>query len=277
MLNFTPIICILNSDFFGEIILMCNALNIEFYYEDNTFFVKKEAELFFLENLNEYVKEKSDLFIEENFEKEVSIGIFSYFSILSIVVFFIFTKITNFPLWVNIGGNDAYLVVNGEFYRALTSLFLHNDIMHIFSNLLFFLLLLKTIIYFFNEGRAWFLVILSGFTGNIISDYIYQTNHISIGFSTSVFGAIGILSAIRKNRNKFIPIATGVALFAFTGIGKEVDMLAHFTGLVSGMLFAILYEKKHFKIFYLNDKLYKVLICLLIVFSWIAALYFKNF
>ena len=70
--------------------------------------------------------------------------------------------------------------------------------------------------------------------------------HTSIGASTAVFAALGLLVAhALRNRGpvretllkRWSPLIGGVVLLAMTGVGGErTDVMAHVTGFVAGML-----------------------------------------
>lgn len=69
--------------------------------------------------------------------------------------------------------------------------------------------------------------------------------HLSVGASTAVFGALGILVALvwRRGflrhtpwRRRFAPIFAGIALLAYTGTaGENTDLGAHLFGFVAGL------------------------------------------
>ncbi len=280
MNKFINILCITDDTILSDITLICNALFIDFFIENGLLFVDLHKSNFFLKNFNEYLNEEIGKTSENiDISANVKIELFSYCLIIFLITTFIFTRYNHFYHWVNIGGNDAYLLINGEFWRSITALTLHNGIIHIFSNLLFFSLLLKPLIHFLNEGKAWFFVFLSGAAGNILSDYIYQIDHVSIGFSTAVFGAVGILSVLNfynKEETSFIrqflPFGAGLGLFAFTGISKEVDVAAHFTGLLSGIIITLIYFKKINFLSKISDLTYKILTVSIIAISWFVAI-----
>jgi len=277
MRTLNPFLTVLDNGFLQEIELLFAALNINCEIEKKTIYLKSEDIDFVYKNLNEYLAEEIK---EIDTSKDTPVNIlFSYFLIFGLFVFYFFTKSTNFNYWVRIGGNDANKVINGEFYRALTSLTLHNDILHICSNILFFLILIKPVVKILKDGKTWFFILLAGFTGNVFSDYIYQAYHTSIGFSTSVFAVIGMLSFINFTINKeetffvkkYLPFAAGIALLSITGMGKNVDMAAHISGFFSGIVVLMLYKKKKDFFDKFNDNVYKTVVLFVFVISWLFA------
>ena len=90
------------------------------------------------------------------------------------------------------------------------------------------------------------LVVLAGAVGNFINAWGYGAHHSSIGFSTAVFGAIGILGGLtyvgavrdrgtHRGRPAWTAIAGTLALLAMLGASERSDMLAHAFGTLAGV------------------------------------------
>lgn len=145
-------------------------------------------------------------------------------------------------VWISVGSADAGLILRGEIWRVVTALTLHADVLHLMSNVViggFFVLWLCREI---GPGVGWLAVLLSGISGNAINTVVQSPLHNSIGASTAVFGAIGILSGLRAHENStasrsvVVPLMTGMIFLAFLGSGGErTDIGAHLFGLVSGV------------------------------------------
>ncbi|HEY6879696.1 MAG TPA: rhomboid family intramembrane serine protease, partial [Polyangiales bacterium] len=99
-----------------------------------------------------------------------------------------------------------------------------------------------------SEGVGWgaALVLASGTLGNLINAWVHQTLHRSVGFSTAVFAAIGLLGSLafvqarrhtRPLRPAWTALATTAALFALLGTSEKsnVDVLAHLFGAAAGV------------------------------------------
>jgi rhomboid protease GluP len=97
---------------------------------------------------------------------------------------------------------------------------------------------------YLGTGVGWFSVLLTGAFGNIVNAFLQAPDHRSIGASTAVFAALGILSAFTWRRGffrgtpwrtRFAPVTAGIALLAFTGTaGENTDLGAHLFGFVAG-------------------------------------------
>lgn len=151
------------------------------------------------------------------------------------------------PWWKEAGIASAEKVLSGEWWRVITALTLHADLAHYAANLatgLLFAAFLRPIV---GTGLCWLGIVLSGGLGNFINAWTYKS-HLSIGASTAVFGALGMLVACqavstllpgRRARlwEIILPIGAGLALLAFLGTGSEtepVDYMAHFWGFLAG-------------------------------------------
>jgi len=150
--------------------------------------------------------------------------------------------------WYQAGQMDAGSVVAGQWWRVVTALTLHSDLEHILSNLLFgavFGFLAGRIL---GGGVAWLGIVLAGALGNFMNALVQPPAHLSIGASTAVFAALGMivshsLQAWTLDQQKptamkrWSPLIGGAILFAYLGIGGEhTDVLAHVTGFLAGLL-----------------------------------------
>ena len=141
-----------------------------------------------------------------------------------------------------------YLMYRGEFYRLLTSTFLHADVEHLFNNLL--------LLYFCGEvvektlGKWKFLVLYFGSAvcGDLLSaavEYSTGAYYNSIGASGAVFGLTGamlFLVIIKRGEAANISMKRAliaVALSLYAGFADvSVNNAAHVGGLLSGFILA---------------------------------------
>lgn len=145
--------------------------------------------------------------------------------------------------WRSAGMVIANAMFSGEPWRAVTALTLHADTGHLASNLAFGGFFGFFLGRYFGPGVAWLAILGSGAAGNLLNAMIQPAEHRSIGASTAVFGALGLLTAHAWRRGpghgslraRLAPIVAGIALLAFTGTGGEnTDIFAHLTGFVAG-------------------------------------------
>ena len=133
---------------------------------------------------------------------------------------------------------------NGDWWRPITALTLHADFAHLISNCVFLIVLTPFICRTIGPTLTWFLILGGGILGNITTCYFYSIPHRSLGSSTAVFAALGLLaglSIINKLRQHHINLATralvaSIALVAITGLDLTTDVLAHIFGFLFGLL-----------------------------------------
>jgi rhomboid protease GluP len=148
--------------------------------------------------------------------------------------------------WFVAGASDAARVLAGEWWRTITALTLHADSNHVFGNIAIGTIVVTMVMRRTGVGLGAALVVLAGALGNFVNAWGYATHHSSIGFSTAVFGAIGILGGLtyidavrdrgtRRGRPAWTAIAGAFALLAMLGASERSDMLAHLFGTVAGL------------------------------------------
>lgn len=149
--------------------------------------------------------------------------------------------------WEAAGAGQAGLIMSGEWWRVLTALGLHADVGHLIGNLIMGSLFGVFLAQILGAGLAWLAILLASAAGNALNALIEPVNHTSIGASTAVFAALGLLAALawkreaaqhRRGRRKLLPLAAGVMLLTFLGVGGErTDIGAHVAGFIVGCVF----------------------------------------
>ena len=139
--------------------------------------------------------------------------------------------------WFARGSADAAAILRGEYWRAVTALTLHADAAHVAGNAVLGGLLLALLARSVGPGMASALMLLSGAAGTLAAAALTRHDFVSIGASTAVFGALGVLAALpRHSRRVWMPVVGGLALLAFLGTSKRADVAGHLCGFVSGVL-----------------------------------------
>jgi len=154
-------------------------------------------------------------------------------------------------LWFSAGASDAERVLHGEWWRTVTALTLHADTAHVVSNVGIGTLVIAAVMRSEGVGFGAALVLASGTAGNFINAWAHQALHRSVGFSTAVFGAIGILGGLafvdarrhlKPRRPAWTALAGTLALLALLGMSEKgsVDVLAHVFGAGTGLGLGVL-------------------------------------
>jgi membrane associated rhomboid family serine protease len=180
-------------------------------------------------------------------------GVYTCWMMALILTFLWQGEHPSFVAWA--ASSSTALIGHGEWWRPFTALFLHADPGHLLGNLLsglFFGTLLARSI---GPLRAWALILLCGTIGNALTSALtYPESFVSIGASTAVFGALGILSgmgvsAMLRVRIRLpwakitAPLVAGIILLGWMGGGSHggnTDVLGHIFGFTSGLTAGLL-------------------------------------
>ena len=145
-------------------------------------------------------------------------------------------------VWFERGSASAERIVAGEWWRTVTALTLHADAPHVVGNAAASVVLVGALSHQLGPGVGLALLLLAGAGGNALTAVAYGAHHNSVGASTAMFGAIGILAATRvvsrgrlpAARKRWMVIAASLALLALLGTSPDADLLAHLFGLLLG-------------------------------------------
>jgi membrane associated rhomboid family serine protease len=175
----------------------------------------------------------------------IDLNIFIFIAMVFAGLGFISFKPVDLLAW---GANYQPVTTNGEWWRLLTSTFLHGGLMHLLANmygLLFVGIFLEP-----KLGKTKFLVIylVTGILASISSLYFHEPT-VSIGASGAIFGLYGVFLALlltkvfSKAVSKTFLISTLIfigynLLMGFAGAG--IDNAAHIGGLLSGFIIGLI-------------------------------------
>jgi membrane associated rhomboid family serine protease len=146
--------------------------------------------------------------------------------------------------WFVAGRVDGELIRHGELWRLFTALTLHADVKHLLSNLVFGVFFGLFAGRLLGSGVAWLTIVLAAATANGLNTLLLESTHRSIGASTAVFAALGVVAGyvwfgrlMSQDRwsNRYGPIVGGLALLMYTGTGgPNTDVGAHLFGFACG-------------------------------------------
>ncbi len=152
-----------------------------------------------------------------------------------------------------LGELDAAQLQQGQWWRALTALTLHLDGPHLAANLAagvwFGFLAAREL----GVGMAWLLVVIGAGLANLSEGLLGPSSHHSVGASTAVFTALGLMVAHSWRRRyhipqrwalRWAPLIAGAVLLGWFGSGGggeggqgadvQVDVVAHALGFAFG-------------------------------------------
>lgn len=143
------------------------------------------------------------------------------------------------------GANLDALTKNGDYYRLLTSMFLHIGIMHLLCNMYSLYIIGKEVENVFGKWKYLVIYILSGIAGSILS-LAFNHNTICAGASGAIFGLLGALLYFGYYYRPYLgatltrSIIPVIAINLIVGfLDSGIDNSAHIGGLVGGLLVAM--------------------------------------
>lgn len=147
------------------------------------------------------------------------------------------------PALVNLGANYPQGFQAGQYWRLLTSCFLHLDALHLFMNssaLQYFGPLLERS---FGPWKLLGSFVLTGMAGSLLSTLMHLNNpYLSAGASGGLYGLFGIIFVVGKRFKAQLPpdyqtwlnqTLGALVIFSFLPF---IDMWGHFGGLAAGLV-----------------------------------------
>lgn len=212
----------------------------------------------FLSNVDKYTNEteKTQRLKSINLKKTPFVNVAIVF--INVIVFILCAFIPE--LLYNKGAFSFKLIQDtNEYYRFITSVFLHADTDHLLSNMLVLFFLGNSLESKIGHLRYVILYFLSAIGGNILSS-IYEVTYgrltMSVGASGAIFGvmaAVFVLVIIRGghwNSISFSRMLLMISYSLYSGfVSENVNNAGHIGGFIVGLVIMILY--------YLIEKLQK--------------------
>lgn len=147
---------------------------------------------------------------------------------------------------INFGANYITFTKEGEYFRIITSAFLHIGIIHLLLNMYSLYIIGPQVEYFYGKTKYLIIYLFSAIMGSLFTVALSSTNTVSAGASGAIFGLLGsILYFGIKFRgyigdsivNQIIPVVLINLFIGFTtpGIGNA----AHIGGLIGGYIISM--------------------------------------
>lgn len=168
--------------------------------------------------------------------------------VLHLILFFIM-YIPMLPynlVFQHLAGVNIY-IAEGEYWRLVTPLFVHNDFTHLlfnsFSILLFGPFLERT----FGKWKFALVYLFCGMSANFATFIIQPLTYEHVGASGAIFGLLGIYLALvlrkkRTNRmqNQQIIIPIIAISIIMTFLDSRINITAHLFGIITGLVIGLL-------------------------------------
>lgn len=161
--------------------------------------------------------------------------------VINVIVYLL--SIVNYNFILNTFANYYLYVKNGEFYRLLTSTFVHANIIHLLFNMYALYVIGPVVEKYYGKLKFLLIYLGSGVIGSLFS--VVLTNYASVGASGAIFGLFGALLFFgykyRATLDGFLRSSIVPTLILNLIIGlviPGIDISAHIGGLIGGILFS---------------------------------------
>jgi rhomboid protease GluP len=145
---------------------------------------------------------------------------------------------------INWGASNRFMTTHGEWWRLLTSMFVHGGIMHLALNLYGFALAAIFVEPLLGRKKYLLIYIFSGLCGSLASLLWHYSGVISTGASGGIFGLYGAMltllltNIIPKHKKKliFALVSIYIGLNLLLGMTGGIDNAVHIGGLLGGAM-----------------------------------------
>jgi membrane associated rhomboid family serine protease len=139
-------------------------------------------------------------------------------------------------------------VADGEYYRLITSAFLHYSLAHVALNMWALYAVGEALEIWLGRARFLALYFLSALGGGVLCYLASDLNSNTAGASGAVFGLFGAVFVVARRMNMNIrPIAAVIVInLAFTFLWGGISWQGHIGGLITGAIvaFAFVYAPR---------------------------------
>lgn len=149
--------------------------------------------------------------------------------------------------------NNQVIYATNEWWRLITPMFVHIGFSHFLFNSLTLYFLGAQVESVFGHARFFWIYMLSGFMGNVLSFGFGNLNAVSAGASTSLFGLFGVYLSLQfmEPRNPYIRSLAQSYMFLiifnliFNLFSPNISLTGHLGGLFGGVLSSYAISLKH--------------------------------
>jgi rhomboid protease GluP len=154
---------------------------------------------------------------------------------------------------VDLGANYPPALLAGEYWRLLTSCFLHVSFLHLLMNSYALYLFGPMVERNFGRGKLIQTFLVTGMLGSLATNVLHRSDggYISAGASGAIFGLFGVIFFAGKYHAKRLPkelqswLNQNMLLLVGMSFAPQIDKWGHFGGLAAGLLLGWSYVSQH--------------------------------
>lgn len=158
---------------------------------------------------------------------------------------------TNNQVALTYGASFTPFILEGQWWRLFTAMFVHFGISHIFNNMISLYILGRIVEEYYGHFRFLILYLVSGLGGNVLTVLLelHSGNYaLSAGASGAIFGIMSafVLFAIKPETRKYFPLKNVLAGIFFSIMpgffNSGISISAHIGGFITGIILAFLLD-----------------------------------
>lgn len=170
------------------------------------------------------------------------------------------TRISSRVLF-EMGANHPVAILEyGQYWRWLSSCFLHIDVLHIFMNGLALTYLGRIVEEHYGARFLLFAFVLTGVAGSAVTTLMHagQMQYLSAGASGGLYGLFGVIFVMGKRYKRYLNpgfqsfLNQNLALLVVFSFAPFIDMWGHFGGLAAGALLSLFLRPRFIKLIQQN-------------------------
>lgn len=147
----------------------------------------------------------------------------------------------------NWGAGANFLIADGEYWRLVSSIFLHADFFHLLFNCFSLYVFAPEMERILGKMRFITLYFVSGIFGNIATYIFLDFYTVSVGASGAIFGVFGAYAALVFYTRKTMPALRQIILpiiaisVVMTFLQPNINAAAHLGGMLVGFIIGLVY------------------------------------
>ncbi len=145
------------------------------------------------------------------------------------------------------GASQNLLIANGEWYRVVTSIFLHAGFVHVLFNMFSLFLFGPELEKIAGKARFFTIYLLAGIFGNVLTFAVEDPIYASVGASGSIYGIFGAFAALVYYTRHTMPQLKQIIMpiiiigVIFTFLQPGINIMSHLGGLATGFILGLVY------------------------------------
>lgn len=170
---------------------------------------------------------------------------------INVIIYIICAILSRNPIDIDInvlnrlGAKNNELILNGEYYRLFTCMFLHGGLIHIASNMYSLYCVGYMVEKVYGKVKYLAIYLISGIISSVFS-FLFS-DAISIGASGAIFGVLGAVFLFgfmlrdKIGKQLLINIVSVIVLNIFITMSvPNIDIFAHIGGFIGGVLISLI-------------------------------------